>query len=83
MHRLPGGVQVERSHRSSVQVNCNPQIYLRSSLCQGTNTVLPTLFIGDILKSQVRACNLKGPHLLFFQPAVMGVGEWDGVVRER
>ena len=42
---------------------------------------MSTLFIGDTLNSQVRACNLKGLHL-FFHPAVMGVGEWGGVVRE-
>lgn len=59
VHRLPGGVQVELSHCCLVQVNLNPQIYLRRSFCQGTNTVLSTPFTGDRLKNEVGASNLK------------------------
>lgn len=61
VHRLPGGVQVELSHGSLVQVNYNPQIYLGRSLCQETKTVLSTLVTEDVLKAKVEACCLKGP----------------------
>lgn len=49
-------------------------MFLRSSLGQGTNSVSSTLATGDILKSEVGACNMKGSKNPFVIFVLMGVG---------
>lgn len=52
-------------------------MFLRSSLGQGANSVSSTLATGDILKSEVGACNMKGsknPFVIFVLTGVGGRG---------